>query len=210
MYCLDAGILQENTIPETPQQNGLDERCYRKLLEMARFLLIASGLLKMMWGAEILPATRIKNLVVRRGEEKGLAELMRGIKLELSFSKLFIFCCRVFMRKRDKDVRKLEPKELEWKFLGYTWRRQRIPGVCTQQTQGGDSSRCNHQGVRCGLNPSQHRDAGPIRWGITAAGDLAPRWCSSRQWQKRETGHIYCNERSVAWRREREHLRNDT
>ena len=35
-YCLDAGILQEKTIPETPQQNGLAERCNRTLLEMAR------------------------------------------------------------------------------------------------------------------------------------------------------------------------------
>ena len=36
MYCLGAGILQEKTIPETPQQNGLAERCNRTLLEMAR------------------------------------------------------------------------------------------------------------------------------------------------------------------------------
>ena len=35
-YCLDAAILQEKTIPETPQQNGLAERCNRTLLEMAR------------------------------------------------------------------------------------------------------------------------------------------------------------------------------
>ena len=27
MYCLDSGIMQEKTIPETPQQNGLDEVC---------------------------------------------------------------------------------------------------------------------------------------------------------------------------------------
>ena len=39
-YCLDAGILQENTIPETPQQNGSAERCNRTLLEMARYLII--------------------------------------------------------------------------------------------------------------------------------------------------------------------------
>ena len=65
-YCLYAGILQENTIPETPQQNGLAERCNRTLLEMARCLLIDSGLPKMMRGAAILHATRIKNLVVRR------------------------------------------------------------------------------------------------------------------------------------------------
>ena len=41
-YCLDAGILQEKSIPETPQQNGLAERCNRTLLEMARCFLIDS------------------------------------------------------------------------------------------------------------------------------------------------------------------------
>ena len=49
MYCLDAVILQEKTIPETPQQNGLAERCNRTLLGMARSLLIDSGLPKMIW-----------------------------------------------------------------------------------------------------------------------------------------------------------------
>ena len=37
----------------------------------------------MMWGAAILHAARIRNLVVRRGEEKCPAELMRGIKPKL-------------------------------------------------------------------------------------------------------------------------------
>ena len=118
-YCLDAGILQEKTIPEKPQQNGLTERCNRTLVEMARCLLIDSGLPKMMWGAAILHATRIRNLVVRR-EEKCPAELMRGMKSKLSISKLSIFGCTVFMRKRDRDVSKLEPKALEGKFVGYT------------------------------------------------------------------------------------------
>ena len=120
MYCLDAGILQEKTIPETPQQNGLAERCNRTLLEMARCLLIDSCPPKMMWGAAILHAARIRNLVVRQGEEKCPAELMRGIKPKLSISKLSIFCCTVFMRKRDRDFIKLEPKALEGKFVGNT------------------------------------------------------------------------------------------
>ena len=119
-YCLDAGILQEKTIPETPHQNRISERCNRTLLEMARCLLIDSGLPKVMWGAAILHATRIRNLVVRRGEEKCPAELMRGIKPKLSISKLSIFGCTVFMRRRDRDVSKLEPKTLEGKFVGYT------------------------------------------------------------------------------------------
>ena len=95
-YCLDAGILQEKTTPETPQQNGLAERCNRTLLEMARCLVIDSGLPKMMWGAAILHATRIRYLVLRRREEKCPAELMRGIKPKLSISKLSIFGCTVF------------------------------------------------------------------------------------------------------------------
>ena len=74
----------------------------------------------MMWGALILHAARIRNLVVRRGEEKCPAELMRGIKPKLPISKLSIFGCTVFMRKRDREVSKLEPKALEGKFVDYT------------------------------------------------------------------------------------------
>ena len=44
MYCLDAGLLQEKTIAETPQENGLARRCNKTLLEMARCLLTDSGL----------------------------------------------------------------------------------------------------------------------------------------------------------------------
>ena len=79
MYFIDAVIQQEKAIPETPQQNGLAERCNRTLLEMARCLLIDSCLPKMIWGAAILHATRIRNLVVRRREEKCPTELMRAI-----------------------------------------------------------------------------------------------------------------------------------
>ena len=68
----------------------------------------------------ILHATRFRNLVVRRVEEKCPAELIRGIKPKLSISKLSVFGCTVFMRKRDRDVSKLEPKALEGKFVGYT------------------------------------------------------------------------------------------
>ena len=132
MYCLDAGIVRKKSTPETPQQNELAERCNRTLLEMARCLLIDSGLTNMMWGAAGLQATMISNLVVR--QEKCPAELMRGTKPKLSISKLSIFGCTVFMRKRDRNVSKLEPKALNGKF-GLHRRRQRIPGVRTQHTQ---------------------------------------------------------------------------
>ena len=74
----------------------------------------------MMWGAAIFHATRIRNLVLRRGEEKCPAELMRGMKPKFPIIKLYIFDCTVFMRKRDRDVSKLEPKALEGKFVDCT------------------------------------------------------------------------------------------
>ena len=73
-----------------------------------------------MWGAAILHATRIRNLDLRRVEDKCPAELMRGIKPKHSIIKLSIFGCTVFMRKPDRDVSKPEPKALEGKFVGYT------------------------------------------------------------------------------------------
>ena len=118
MYCLDAGILHEKTIPETPQQKGLAERCNRTLLEMATCLLTDSVLPKLMWGAAILHATRIRNVFVRRGDEKCPAEF--SIKHKLSISNLSLFSCTIFTRKRDRDVSKLEPKALEGRFVGYT------------------------------------------------------------------------------------------
>ena len=69
MHCLDAGILHEKSIPEAPQQNGLAERCNRTMLEIARCLLIDSGLPEMMGGAAIRHVTRIRNLFVRRGKK---------------------------------------------------------------------------------------------------------------------------------------------
>ena len=62
MYCSDGGILQEKTIPETPQQNVLAERCNRTLMEMATCLLIDPGLPKMMWGAAISPSNKDQEL----------------------------------------------------------------------------------------------------------------------------------------------------
>ena len=119
-YCLDARILQKKTIPEMPQQNGLAERYNRTLLEMAGCLLIDSGLPKIMWGIAIFQATSIRIFVVRRRGEKCPAELMRGTKPKISIIKLSNFGCTVFMRKRDRDVSKLERKALEGKFVGYT------------------------------------------------------------------------------------------
>ena len=91
LFCLEAGTLQEKTIPEAPQQNALAERCNRTLLEMPRCLHIDSGLPRMMWATVTLHATRIRNLVARREEEKRPKDLFHGINSMLLISNLSIF-----------------------------------------------------------------------------------------------------------------------
>ena len=71
-------------------------------------------------GSSNSPRNKDPKLGCETRRKKCSAELMRGIKPKLSFSKLFIFGCTVFMRKRDRDVNKLETKALEVKFVGYT------------------------------------------------------------------------------------------
>ena len=134
---------------------------------------------------------------------------MRVIKPKLSFSKLSIFGCTVFMRKRDRDVRKLEPKAMEGKFLGYTAgdngcllyvpKTRKVTAIRDVIIEESDVGSVPH-----------NTDARPTGWEVQATGDLAPRWCSSRRWQQRGAKHNYCNKGGVAWRREREHSRDHT
>ena len=73
-----------------------------------------------MRGAAFLHALKIINLFVKRGEKRSPAELKRGIKPQPTISKQSIFGCRVFLKKREKEVSKLEPKALEGNFAAYT------------------------------------------------------------------------------------------
>ena len=125
--CSQCGDAKE---AETRQCEGVSPRAvqdvlfrcvYRRRsyqLKMARWVLIDSGLPKMMGGSAILLATRIRNLVVRQGEEKCPANLMRGIKPKLSISKLSFFCLHSLHK--EERPSKLEPKPVDGKFVGYT------------------------------------------------------------------------------------------
>lgn len=64
------GILHQYTIPYTPEQNGVAERANRTLTEMARCMLIHSGLGEQFWAEAIATAAYLRN----RAETKTLLE----------------------------------------------------------------------------------------------------------------------------------------
>ena len=125
--------------------------------------------------------TSMRSWTLRQGYENCPAELMRCVKPKLSNSNLYTYGCIDFM-KMDRDVSCFELKALEGKFVvtlkeaaTFTW--------CTYATpakEKGGSSRCDHQGAPCGFNTWQHKDALPTRWGVTAAGCLALKWCKNK------------------------------
>ncbi len=43
-YLRSEGVRHELTVPKSPQQNGVAEKCNRTLVEMTRFMLSGSGL----------------------------------------------------------------------------------------------------------------------------------------------------------------------
>ena len=119
IYSLDMGILQDKIKQGVPQRNGLAERCNRTQLERARCLLIDPGVLKMMWGAAILHAARIKHLVLKWGEQKPPAKLIRVSKPRLSVSS-FLFLVAPYSRLRGTET-SANMKPRYWKeSLGFT------------------------------------------------------------------------------------------
>lgn len=57
----DHGIERRLTVPRTPQQNGVAERMNRTLLDMARCLMLQSGLSSMFWADAVATACHIRN-----------------------------------------------------------------------------------------------------------------------------------------------------
>ena len=60
-YCKDNGIVQQFTVPSTPQQNGVAERKNRTLVECARSMMKGKSLSNTFWGEAINTAVYLKN-----------------------------------------------------------------------------------------------------------------------------------------------------
>jgi transposase InsO family protein len=56
VFCKDRGIEYQDTVPYTPQQNGIAERKNRYLTEMTRCMLLDAKLENKYWGEAILAA----------------------------------------------------------------------------------------------------------------------------------------------------------
>ncbi len=118
-FCRDSKIKQEFTVPETPQQNGVAERFNRTLVEMGRCLLIQAKLPKKYWVRALATAVHIRNLTVSANSNQGKSpfELFTGKTPRRNH--LRVFGCTAYVMKRKVNVRKLDPRSVKAKFIGY-------------------------------------------------------------------------------------------
>eukprot|EP00253_Pinus_taeda_P005243 PITA_05243 len=117
-FCKQHGIIQQFTVPHTPQQNGVAERKNRTLVECARSMLQGKGISNGLWAEAINTAVYLKN----RSPTKCLGfktpfEALFGLKPTVDH--LRIFGSKAFAHILKLDRKKLDPKALKCIFVGY-------------------------------------------------------------------------------------------
>jgi len=112
------GIERRLTVPRTPQQNGVAERLNRILLEMARCLLLQSGLPLTFWTDAVATACYIRN----RCPTKSLGGVTPYEKWNGQFptlTHLRVFGSTVHVLDKDKGKDKFDAKTNRGVFIGY-------------------------------------------------------------------------------------------
>jgi len=112
------GIERRLTVPHTPQQNGVAERLNRTLQDMARCLMLQSGLTASFWTDAIATACYIRNRCPT-STLNGDIPFEKWTGDSLSYDNLKIFGSKVFVLDKDPTKDKLAARSFEGIFVGY-------------------------------------------------------------------------------------------
>lgn len=113
------GIVHQCTTPYTPQQNGVEERKNRTLMEMARCMLKGKSLPNKFW----LDALMCANYILNRAPTKALKTITpyeAWIGRKPVVSHMRVFGCLAYAQIPSQLQHKLEDKALKCIFIGYS------------------------------------------------------------------------------------------
>ncbi|GJT91963.1 ribonuclease H-like domain-containing protein [Tanacetum coccineum] len=118
-FCEMKGIKREFSVARTPQQNGVEERKNRTLIEAAKTMLADLKLPTTFWAKAVNTACYVQNRVlVIKPHNKTLYELFLGRKSALSFMRPF--GCPVTILNTIDHLGKFDGKADEGLFVGYS------------------------------------------------------------------------------------------
>ena len=112
-------IKHEETIANTPEQNGISERLNRTLMEKARSMVAHAGLSKKYWAEAVNTACYLKNRSPCQTLKGGKTPYEKWYGKKPDLSNLKTFGCVAFVHIPDSQRRKLEDKTKQVRFLGY-------------------------------------------------------------------------------------------
>ncbi|GJZ59112.1 retrovirus-related pol polyprotein from transposon TNT 1-94 [Tanacetum coccineum] len=108
-YYESVGISHETLVARSPQQNGVDERQNRTLVEAARTMLIYAKALLFLWAKAVATACYTQNRsILRRRHGKISYELLQDRKPDLSY--LHVFGALCYPNNDSEDLGKLKAK----------------------------------------------------------------------------------------------------
>jgi hypothetical protein len=116
-YLKSKGIQFQCTVGYSPQQNGVAERKNRTLMEATRTVIEDSGLSMKYWAEAISTVNFVNNRLVTEKRKESPFEIIFKRKSDLN--ELHRFGSDVYVKVPDEKRRKLDPKALKLKFLGY-------------------------------------------------------------------------------------------
>ena len=122
-WCLDNGVRQTSCPPHTQALNGVAERFWRTIVDMARTMLLATQQPKKLWGAAMLHATTIRNLLPTSALE-GRVPLAVLTGSQPTFTHLHVFGAKAFVHVEHKSRKKWDPKAREGVYIGYSARNK--------------------------------------------------------------------------------------
>ena len=122
-FCKQNGIIQEPTIPRTPQQNGVAERLNRTLLESARSMLYHAKMPLHFWAEAINTAAYKRNRCPTTAL-KGCTPYEVWFKRKPNISNLKVFGCNAYVHIPKEKRQKLDAKSSKCIFIGYADQRK--------------------------------------------------------------------------------------
>ena len=119
-YLRSQQIEHEETIANTPEQNGVSQHLNRTLMEKARLMVAHAALSRKYWAEAASTACYIKNLSPSQALAGHITpyEAWYGRKPDLSDLK--VFGCIAYAHIPDGQRRKLDDKSQRMRFLGYS------------------------------------------------------------------------------------------
>jgi hypothetical protein len=113
-------ITLQFSTPDCQWQNGVAERMIRTIVDLARTLLMRSGLGKQYWGYAALVATHYVQRIYSTATDLGVTPHQLQFNVVPSLAHIRVFGCRVYVHvNKDKGRKTLDKRAREGILLGY-------------------------------------------------------------------------------------------